>query len=329
MAAKDYRFNPETLTYEKVKEPFRLRLYRFARKAIVAFIVVCVVNLVYSSISSTPKMRRIEREREELLMKYRILDDRIETDSRKLTVLRERDEHIYRSLFGVEPLEIDGVDIPFPDSRYADLEGDTYTPLLTDTWHRLDAVTREVYLRSLSLDGLQELVLDKELMATAVPATWPIEMRNLRKMDQYGRRLHPIYKRYIIHKGIDLGAHIGDPVYATGNGVVRETDMGLRRSGYGRQILIDHGFGYQTRYAHLTTIDVAEGQRIRRGEQIGTVGSTGGSTGPHLHYEVIYMGRTVDPINYLKRDMDEAEFERIIEAANTETFETDFQEGAE
>ncbi len=128
-----------------------------------------------------------------------------------------------------------------------------------------------------------------------------------------------------MHQGIDLGDKPGDAVYATGNGVVKDTDLGMRRRGYGRQILIDHGFGYRTRYAHLTSIDVVEGQQIKRGEQIGTVGNTGGSTGPHLHYEVIYMGKPVDPINYLKRDMDEAEFERIIEEANTTTFETEFQ----
>lgn len=327
MAAKQYKFNPDTLTYEKVREPARLRVYRFVRKALIAFIVVCVLNLVLSSVAGTPKMKRIERDHIELLFKYRILNDRIDVAGQRLAMLRERDERVYRSLFGAEPLEVDGADIPFPDNRYAWLEGDPYTPLLTDSWRRLDAVTRSLYRQSLSLDQLQELVLDKELMATAIPATWPIDMRSLTNIDYYGpRSSHPLYKRPTMHKGIDLGSPLGTPVYATANGTVESTDMGLRRRGYGRQILIDHGFGYQTRYAHLTTIDVAEGQQVRRGEQIGTVGSTGGSTGPHLHYEVIYMGNTVDPINYLKRDMDEAEFERLIEEANRTTFETDFQE---
>ncbi len=327
MAAKAYKFNPETLTYEKVREPLRLRIYRFVRKALLAFIVVCVLNLVLSSVADTPKMGRIEREHAELLLQYRILSDRIDIAGQRLSTLRERDDRVYRSLFGSEPFEAAGAEMPFPESRYAWLEGDTYTPIITDAWRKLDAVARSLYRQSLSLDQLQSLALDKEHMATAVPATWPIDMRNLGNIDYFGRRpYHPILKRPTMHKGIDLGAKLGEPVYATGNGIVKDTDLGSRRRGYGRQILIDHGFGYRTRYAHLTTIDVVEGQQIKRGEQIGTVGSTGGSTGPHLHYEVIYMGTPVDPINYLKRDMDEAEFERIIEEANTATFETDFQD---
>lgn len=183
-------------------------------------------------------------------------------------------------------------------------------------------MTRRTYLQSRSLDELQLLATDKEHMATAIPAIWPIDKRDLRNsIGAYGGRMHPIYKRYIKHDGIDLPAKIGDPVYATGNGVVQSTDIGFRNRGYGRQILIDHGFGYKTRYAHLSQIDVEPGQHVTRGEQIGRVGNTGASTGPHLHYEVIYMGHTVDPINYFRRDMDDEEFERIIRAARETTYE--------
>ncbi len=183
-------------------------------------------------------------------------------------------------------------------------------------------MTRRTYLQSRSLDQLQMFATDKEYMATAIPAIWPIDKRNLRnRIGSYGGRMHPIYKRYIKHEGIDLPAKTGDPVYATGNGIVQSTDIGFRSRGYGRQILIDHGFGYKTRYAHLSQIDVEPGQRVTRGEQIGRVGNTGGSVGSHLHYEVIYMGHTVDPINYFRRDMSATEFERIIQAAQETTYE--------
>lgn len=325
MTRKEYKFNPETLSYEVVKEPFRLRFYRLLRKGLVVFIAVCILNLLYSSLYYTPKMSRIARENEELLFRYRVLNDKIDIAANKLVELKERDNNVYRLIFAADTVSVPGIYNPYPDSRYSYLEDDRYSGLLIRSWKNIDAVTRALYLQSLSLDELQALSVDKEMIAYAMPAIWPIDRRNLRKIDPYGGRMHPIYKRWIMHKGIDLGAHIGDPVYATGDAVVKSTDLGQRRRGYGQQVLLEHGFGYQTRYAHLSRIDVVPGQEIKRGEQIGLAGNTGGSTGPHLHYEVIYMGKTVDPINYLKRDMDESEFESIIESANRETFEVDLQ----
>lgn len=325
MTKKDYRFDPETLSYEEVKDPFRLRFYRLIRKIIVLFIIVCILNLLFSTIYYTPKMRRLAREENELLLKYYILNDRINTTTKKVDELRERDHDVYRRMFGADTLDIAGVYNPYPDNLYSYMADDYYGTLMTHTWRSVDALGRRIYLQSRSLDDLQVLAHSKEDIASSVPAIWPIEYRNVRKMDHYGGRMHPIYRRWIFHQGIDLGAHIGDAVFATANGVVKSTNIGLRRTGYGQQILIDHGFGYQTRYAHLSSIDVVPGQVIKRGEMIGKVGNTGGSTGPHLHYEVIYMGNTVNPINYLKRDIDEEEFDKLIHEANRATFESDFQ----
>lgn len=325
MAKKEYRFNPDTLSYEEIKEPLRLRVYRVLRKGLVVFIAVCIVNIVYSSLYYTPKLRRIAREEEEYLMKYRILDNRIKVAGGKLAEIKDRDNNVYRRIFAADTLAIEGIYNPYPQDRYIYMSDDYYGSLMMNSWRELDAVSRLLYLQSRSLDELQMLAMAKENLATAVPAIWPIDRRNLRKIDRYGGRIHPIYKRWIFHKGIDLGAHTGDPVYATASGVVKSTDKGQRRVGYGQQVLIDHGFGYQTRYAHLSKIEVKPGQVVRKGEQIGLVGSTGGSTGPHLHYEVIYKSQTVNPINYLQNDMDEAEFEKIIATGNAATFETEFQ----
>ena len=322
MPGKKYRFNPETLTYEEVREPLRLRIYRLLRKGLVVIITVCIVNLLFSFVFHTPKMDRIARENEELLLRYALLDDRIREDAERLDAMHQRDISVYRPLFGADSLDITGIYVPYPDSVYAYLDAYPYGDRIKASWQRLDRVTRRTYLQSRSLDELQLLATDKDHMATAIPAIWPIDKRDLRNsIGAYGGRMHPIYKRYIKHDGIDLPAKIGDPVYATGNGVVQSTDIGFRNRGYGRQILIDHGFGYKTRYAHLSQIDVEPGQHVTRGEQIGRVGNTGASTGPHLHYEVIYMGHTVDPINYFRRDMDDEEFERIIRAARETTYE--------
>lgn len=322
MAEKEYRFNPETLVYEEVREPLRLRIYRMLRKGIVLFIVVCIINLLFSIIFHTPKADRIARENERLMLRYDILDNRIREASRKLDEMHQRDNNVYRQLFGTDTLDVVGVYIPYPDSVYSYMNDYPYSDRMISSWKALDQVTRRLYRQSRSLDELQVLATDKELMATAIPAIWPIDKRNLRSsIGAYGGRLHPIKRTYIKHEGIDLPATIGDPVYATGNGVVRGTDIGFRSRGYGRQIVIDHGFGYQTRYAHLSQIDVEPGQVVTRGEQIGRIGNTGASTGPHLHYEVIHMGRTVNPINYFRRDMDAADFERIIQSARETTYE--------
>jgi len=322
MSGREYRFNPETLEYEEVREPLRLRIYRVLRKGLVVIIVVCIVNLLFSFVFHTPKTDRIAHERDELLVRYDILDERIAEMAERIEAMHQRDVRVYRPLFGAVSLDIPGIHTPYPDSVYAYLDSYPYGDRVKTTWKRLDDLTRRLYLQSRSLDELQLLATDKEHMATAIPAIWPIDRRNLRSnIGSYGGRMHPIYKRYIKHEGIDLPAKTGDPVYATGNGVVHSTDIGYRHRGYGRQIVIAHGFGYKTRYAHLSQIDVEPGQRVTRGEQIGRVGSTGASTGPHLHYEVIYMGRTVDPINYFRRDMDAADFERIIQAAKETTYE--------
>jgi murein DD-endopeptidase MepM/ murein hydrolase activator NlpD len=176
---------------------------------------------------------------------------------------------------------------------------------------------------SKSLDDLQLLSKDKELMAASIPAIWLINKRDLRgHIGAFGSRLHPIHNRYIEHKGLDFGARTGDPVYATGNGEVVISEQGEAKRSYGQQIVIDHGFGYKTRYAHLSKRFVTEGQYVKRGELIGYVGSTGGSTGPHLHYEVLYMNNNVDPINYFRRDMSVEELDEIIEQAKATTFET-------
>ena len=263
MPGKEYRFNPETLTYEEVREPLRLRIYRLLRKGLVVIITVCIVNLLFSFVFHTPKMDRIARENEELLLRYALLDDRIREDAERLDAMHQRDISVYRPLFGADSLDITGIYVPYPDSVYAYLDAYPYGDRIKASWQRLDRVTRRTYLQSRSLDELQLLATDKEHMATAIPAIWPIDKRDLRNsIGAYGGRMHPIYKRYIKHDGIDLPAKIGDPVYATGNGVVQSTDIGFRNRGYGRQILIDHGFGYKTRYAHLSQIDVEPGQHV-------------------------------------------------------------------
>lgn len=321
MAKKSYKFNPQTLTYEVVQPPVRLRVYRTLRKLFIGFMLASVATFIFSYFFYTPKMYAINRDYSELRLKYTILQDKINTSTSKLEDIRHRDTYVYRKLFETDSMTIAGVYTPYPDQKYESLKGDTYSSVLLRSWHNLDALARLIYLESKSFDELQDLAKNKEKMAFSIPAIWPLDRRlmNSPHIGRYGYRNHPILGRYIIHTGVDLGAPRGTSVYATGNGVVVENSY--NRGGYGNYIIIDHGLGYKTRYAHLNKSLVVVGQNVKRGEVIGEVGSTGRSTGPHLHYEVILMGRTVDPINYFRLDMDEAEFEQVIDMAKDTTFE--------
>lgn len=322
MAKTKYKLNPDTLTYEVVKPPVRLRIYRALRKLLIAFILASIVNFIFSWFFITPKMYAINRQTNDLQIKYAILNDRIEASTQKLQEIKHRDNSVYRLLFGADTLSVPGAYTPYPDSKYAVFAGDIYAPLIRSTWENIDGMTRLLYLQSLSMDQLQTLSLDKEAMSLAIPAIWPIDKRQLRgnHIGAFGMRNHPVSGRYRMHDGIDLGANRGTPVYATGNGIIEFARN--RGDGYGLQVVVDHSFGYKTRYAHLSKILVNVGQQVQRGELIGEVGNTGISTGPHLHYEVMYLGRQVDPINYFRRDMDDAEFERIISLVKETEYET-------
>jgi len=322
MRKKEYKFNSETLSYEPVRRPARLRRFAFIRRCLLLFILASIIDLVYSFAYYTPKMHNLERDNRLIVRKYGMLEDRIASADKKIDEIHVRDNRVYRPLFGADTLDIPGIYTPFAQNHSIALDG-TYGQMIQSVSDRLDAQMRLIYRQSKSLDQLQAMSKDKEKIAGSIPAIWPINKRNLKgSIGAFGRRLHPIYHRYIMHKGIDLGGHKGDPIYATGNGVVQMVDDGRRYRGYGKQILISHGFGYQTRYAHLSEVLVKSGQAVRRGELIGFMGSTGGSTGDHLHYEVIYMKQNVDPVNYFRRDMSEAEFEQIIATAKTTIFET-------
>jgi murein DD-endopeptidase MepM/ murein hydrolase activator NlpD len=191
-----------------------------------------------------------------------------------------------------------------------------------DAVKRMDVIYKKAFVQSRSYDEVSLLAKRADEMAQCVPAIPPVALENVRLSSLFGYRTDPVYGSRRMHQGVDLSGNRGEPIYSAGNGTVVE----VRRNffGYGREIVVDHGFGYKTKYAHLHVVDVVEGQRVRRGEIIGQVGNTGGSTGPHLHYEVLYMGTPVNPINYFRRDMASEDFERIVESANTTTFETEF-----
>ena len=292
----------------------RRNLYNILRQVLIGFVVMSLVNMAISYLFYTPKMHLIAAENREVVLKYTILQDRIVSLQSKIDEIKHRDQLVYRPLFSSDTLALQGVYNPYPNSKYEHLEGDEYSELMRSTWLALDATTRQTYAVSRSLDEVQTLAKDKEKMALAIPAIWPIDRTKLKAFYAFGmREKHPILKIRTMHKGVDMATNYGVPVYATGDGVVEKVDQGKRRRGYGRQILINHKFGYKSRYAHLQKMFVKVGDKVQRGQLIGEVGSTGGSTGPHLHYEVLYLGRQVNPVNYFNRNMTSDEYRQLME----------------
>jgi hypothetical protein len=227
--------------------------------------------------------------------------------------IRHRDNYVYRPLFSSDTLSIDGVYDRYADSKYASLDGNDYSLVMKRMWQQMDQLARSLYLESKSLDELQILSKDKERFSTSVPAIWPIDRSKMRnKIGAFGYRNHPVYRQWRFHSGVDMPGRVGDPIYATGDGVVEYVERSRARYGYGTQILINHGYGYKTRYAHLNKLLVEKGDTITRGQLIAEMGNTGVSTSPHLHYEVIYNRTHVNPINYFDQNMSAEAYKSLM-----------------
>ena len=321
MKQKERIKRPNTAAIKSDAVTLRLRTYTLLRKILIGFILISLANFFFSQFFYTPKGYAILRNNRELVLKYELLNDKIRVAQRRLDEIRHRDNHVYRALFSSDTLSITAE--PYPSSKYAHLGGDEYTTLMTSTWQAMDALAQQIYLESVSLDELQILAKNKENLSSATPAIWPIDRLQLKALYSFGMRYHPIYKRRKVHKGVDMACAKGVPVYASGDAIVENTDNGRRRVGYGKQVLLNHEFGYKTRYAHLNEILVEEGQKVKRGQLIGTVGNTGGSTGPHLHYEVIYMGKEVNPVNYFNKNMTREEYRRLVDEMKDTDLETE------
>ncbi|MBR5282608.1 MAG: M23 family metallopeptidase [Alistipes sp.] len=302
----------------------RLRSYRLIRNLLIGFILVSIVNLIFSSLFFTPKMFRMANENRELKLKYDLLRSRIRNSQSKLEQIKHRDNFVYRPLFSTDTLSIEGIYNPYEESKYTHIDGGSYTPTIRQAWEEIDQLARSLYLQSKSMDELQLLSRDKEKFSTAIPAIWPIDRSKMRnKIGAFGYRMHPVYRRWKFHSGVDMPGRIGDPIFATGDGVVESVEYSRARHGYGTQIVINHGFGYKTRYAHLNKIHISKGDTITRGQLIADMGNTGVSTSPHLHYEVIYKRSHVNPINYFDRNMSAEAYKSLMNQIQEANYEAE------
>lgn len=285
---------------------------RIALKLGISLFVAIALNIAITSFTESPKMSKMHEEQHLIKDKFALLQKKIASAQHTIDEIILRDHQIYRPLLDIDTLDIPEVYAEYNNSKYASLAYDElYGNDIKQAWLDIDQLSRSMYYASLSLDETQTLADNKQEYTMVIPAIWPIDRTKLRRISSlYGLRVHPKFGYGRMHEGIDLAAPHGTDVYATGDAVVTRANW---QRGYGNVIELNHGFGYRTRYAHLQKVFVKSGDSVSRGALIGTVGSTGVSTGPHLHYEVHFRGNHVDPINYFNKDIDTASYRNLMD----------------
>ena len=313
MAAKKYRYNPRTLTYDEVSVSLGMRALRTLLYLSPSIIVGLVVAFLFAKQLDSPKEKLLKKEISIYQEELQRLNKDMELVNRVLDDIEKRDEDLYRLALYADkfPEELRLMWIGGSD-RYEYLNGYTNSELLKSTSENMDELERRLNGQSLSFKELLELAKNKEKMLASIPAIQPVNNKDLKRMASgFGYRIDPIYKTRRMHTGMDFTANVGTDVYATGDGVVEAIEVS--GWGYGKSIVINHGYGYKTRYAHLSAFKVKQGQRVTRGELIGLVGNTGKSTGAHLHYEVEKGGAKVNPIHYYHSDLTPEQYEQLIQ----------------
>ena len=318
MTKVKYYYDTKTLAY-KIIERSKLQML----KRVVFFItsstaIALGLVVLFFSIFDSPKEKELKREINNLLVQYELLESQIVNSSHILDELQERDDNIYRVIFEAEPIDASIRRAGFGGvNRYKKYEGFKHSDLVAELHKKVDQVSKAIYVQSKSFDAVLDLAQNKEEMLAHIPAIQPVANKNLKRMASgYGNRIHPVYKTKKMHWGMDFSAPKGCEVYATGDGKIEKVKRSKR--GYGNQVKIDHGYGYKTFYAHLNKYIVKRGQKVKRGDLIGYVGSTGTSTAPHLHYEVIKNKRKVNPVNYYFNDLTAEEYDKMLELSSQE-----------
>lgn len=313
MAAKKYRYNPKTLTYDEVSVSLGMRALRTLLYLSPSIIVGLVVAFLFAKQLDSPKEKLLKNEISMYQEELQRLNKDMELVNRVLDDIEKRDEDLYRLALYADkfPEELRSMGIGGSD-RYEYLNGYTNSELLKSTSENMDELERRLNGQSLSFKELIELAKNKEKMLASIPAIQPVNNKDLKRMASgFGYRIDPIYKTRRMHTGMDFTANVGTDVYSTGDGIVEAVEVS--GWGYGKSIVINHGYGYKTRYAHLSAFKVKQGQKVSRGELIGLVGNTGKSTGAHLHYEVEKGGVKVNPIHYYHSDLTPEQYEQLIQ----------------
>jgi len=320
MSKVKYYYDSENLAYKRIQTKKRKKLAYILlfliSSALFGFLILLL--LINTSYFETPKDKIQAREIEALTLNYKVLNKKLDLMDDVLNAIEDRDNNIYRIYFNTIPISDEERKAGFGGvNRYKDLQGFNNSELLENTTKRVDILSKELVIQSKSLDEIVALAKQKEKLLAAIPAIQPVKNEDLKRMASgYGYRSDPFTKIRKFHYGMDFSSRTGTPIYATGDGVVIKADASL--SGYGNHIEIAHGYGYKTLYAHLSKYKCRAGQKVKRGDVIGYVGSTGRSQAPHLHYEVFKGAERVNPLNFYYGSISASEYIEISKIANQE-----------
>ena len=316
MSKIKYYYDTKTLSYKPIEssrvDKLKNFIAYFTSSAILAFFIL----LIFFQYFDSPKEKRLKGEINHLLSQYEVINSDLKKIEIVLDDIQTRDDNIYRTIFEADPIPTSIRKQGFGGvNRYKKLSGFSNSDLIINTTKKVDQLTKQLYLQSKSFDEIIELAKNKSKMLASIPAIQPVANKDLKRMTSgYGYRIHPIYKTRKMHYGMDYSAKVGTEIYATGDGIISKVKRSKR--GYGNYVKINHGFGYETLYAHMSRYIVKKGQKVKRGEVIGYVGNSGISTAPHLHYEVRKDNKKINPVNFYFNDLTPEEYEKMLELAS-------------
>ena len=316
MSKIKYYYDKKTLSYKPIEstgiDKFKNFIVYFTSSAILAFFIL----LIFFQYFDSPKEKRLKSEINNLILQYEIINSDLEQIELVLDDIQKRDDNIYRTIFEADPIPTSIRKQGFGGvNRYKKLSGYSNSDLIINTSKKIDQLTKQLYLQSKSFEEVVDMAKNKSKMLASIPAIQPVANKDLKRMTSgYGYRIHPIYKTRKMHYGMDFSAKTGTEIYATGDGVISKVRRSKR--GYGNYVKINHGFGYETLYAHMSKYIVKKGQKVKRGEVIGYVGNTGISTAPHLHYEVRKDKKKINPVNFYYNDLTPEEYEKMLEISS-------------
>jgi len=320
MSKVKYYYDSETLSYRKIEKKKGRRFGIIALSVLGMLLSSFLLLLIYINLPyiETPKEKTLKRELTNMSLQFNLLNKKMDQAFTVLEEVADRDNNLYRIYFEANPIAEEQRKAGFGGiNRYKDLEGFDNSKLIISSSRRIDILTKQIVVQSKSLDEIAKLAEEKEKLLEAIPAIQPVNNEDLTRMASgFGYRTDPFTKASKFHFGMDFTAPRGTPVYASGDGKVVRADNSA--SGYGRHIRIDHGYGYESLYAHLYKCNVRRGKRVKRGDLIGFVGSTGRSEAPHLHYEIFKDGRRINPINFYYGNLSPEEFVNMLRASQQE-----------
>lgn len=312
---RHYRINPETLQLERIEHGIRYWLRRSGGYIIGGICIGILFFYIFLYFFPSPREASLMQYNKNLTAQLRLMDQKVDQMQLVMSDMAQRDDNLYRAILGAEPIPLTArMGATQQISYYDSLAHMTNDQLVADVQRKIDILEKELYVQARSYEEVLELAKNQEVRMENIPAIQPVLNKDLKRMASgYGWRVDPVYHVRRFHEGMDFSAPIGTDIFATGNGVI--TFVGWKQ-GYGNTIEVDHSFGYKTRYAHCSKLIARVGQKVKRGDVIALVGNTGKSMGPHLHYEVHYQGRPIDPRNFYFYDLSPEDYDKMVQLSS-------------